>query len=326
VITRRRFVGALAAGALTPPFAPAPPRGNASQIKQVGWLAHVPLPHLQSEFKRGLQELGYTEGSGYVLRERYAGDHLERLAALAAELVALPLDVVVAEAIGPARAAQQATTSIPIVFITGDPVTNGLVRSLAHPGGNLTGVANLSLELYPKRVEILKAALPNLHRLAILAGPTVRPEVLTRTIQEAVGPQGIQAFPPMFVSRSAELDDVFTRASEARADAILVSPNPFFNSQKHRLVALAARHRLPALHEFRDFVEAGGFMCYGADNKDVDRRVATYVDRILRGAKPADLPVEQPTKFELVINLKTAKALGLTIPPPLLARADQVIE
>jgi putative ABC transport system substrate-binding protein len=145
-------------------------------------------------------------------------------------------------------------------------------------------------------------------------------------IQNAVQAQGIEALAPAFVSRVEDLDIVFARSMEAHADAILVAPNPFFNAQRDRLVALAARYRLPALYEFRDFVEAGGLICYGADNKEIYRRVATYVDRILKGAKPADLPVEQPTKFELVINLKTAKSLGLTIPPSLLARADQVIE
>jgi putative ABC transport system substrate-binding protein len=209
---------------------------------------------------------------------------------------------------------------------TGDPVDYGLVQSLAHPGGNLTGVANVSLRLYEKRIEILKAALPNLRRLATLAGPSIRPDVIVKVVREAVTVQGIEGLPPRFLTDPAELEGAFAYAIEARANAIFITPNPFFNAHRDRVVALAARYRLPALFEFRDFVEAGGLMCYGADNKAIYRRVATYVDRILKGAKPGDLPVEQPTKFELAINLKAAKALGLTIPPSLLARADQIIE
>jgi putative tryptophan/tyrosine transport system substrate-binding protein len=232
----------------------------------------------------------------------------------------------VGEAFQAAQALQRTTKTIPIVFITGDPVTSGFVQSLAHPGGNLTGVANLSLELYPKRVEVLKAAIPNIRRMAVLIGPTVRPKVMVKTLKEAANTQGIEATPISFVNRAEDLGSAFASASRAKANAIMITANPFFNAHRDRVVALAAQHRLPALYEFRDFVEAGGLMCYGADNRDVYHRVATYVDRILKGAKPADLPVEQPTKFELVINLRTAKALGLTIPQSILLRADQVIE
>jgi len=171
----------------------------------------------------------------------------------------------------------------------------------------------------------LKAAIPTIRRMAVLIGPTVRPKVVVKVIEEASSVQGIEAA-PIFVNRAEDLDSAFSSASRAQANAILITSSPFFNAHRDRIVALTAQHRLPALYEFRDFVEAGGFMCYGADNRDVYHRVATYVDRILKGAKPADLPVEQPTKFELVINLKTAKALGLKIPPSVLGRADQVIE
>jgi putative ABC transport system substrate-binding protein len=323
---RRGFLLTSLAGALVSPLAPQAQQMGQSRIRRVGWLAMEPLPRLQAEFRRGMRELGHMEGFSYALAERYAEGRIERLPALAADLVLLKSYVIVTEAVGPTRAAQRATKTIPIVFITGDPVTYGFVENLARPGGNLTGVANLSLELYPKRIEVLKAAVPTLHHPAILAGPTVRPDVVTRVIQEAARAQGIEAPSPTFINRPEELDGAFAQAVQARADAILVSPNPFFNAQRDRLIALATHHRLPALYEFRDFVEAGGFMCYGADNKEVYRRVATYVDRIFKGAKTANLPVEQPTKFGLVINLKTAKALGLTIPPSLLARADQVIE
>jgi putative ABC transport system substrate-binding protein len=281
---------------------------------------------LQAEFKNGMRQLGYVERASYVLQERYAEGSNDRLPGLAAELIQLNVDVVVAEAVGPARALQHATKRVPIVFITGDPVTYGFVQSLAHPGGNLTGVANLSLELYPKRIEVLKAALPNLRSLAVVAGPTVRPDRLAMVIQEAARIQQIETLPLMYPSRPEELDGAFAQAHKARAEAVLVTANPFFNAYRDRVIALAAHHRLPTLYEFRDFVEAGGLICYGADNKDIYRRMASYVVRILRGAKPGDLPVEQPTKFELIINLKTAKALGLTIPPSLLARADEVIQ
>jgi ABC-type uncharacterized transport system substrate-binding protein len=172
----------------------------------------------------------------------------------------------------------------------------------------------------------LKAAIPNIRRMAVLFGLTARPKVAVKVIGEASSVQVIEPAPIAFVNRAEDLDSAFAGAARARANAILIAPNPFFNAHRDRIVALAARHRLPALYEFRDFVEAGGFLCYGADNRDVYHRVATYVDRILKGAKPADMPVEQPTKFELVINLKTAKALGLTIPQPLLLRADHVIQ
>jgi putative ABC transport system substrate-binding protein len=285
-----------------------------------------PLPRLQAEFRNGMRELGYVEGSGYALVERYANGQLDQLPAVAADFVRINPDVIVTEAFGPTRAQQRATKTIPIVFITGDPVTYGLVETLARPGGNLTGVANLSLELYPKRIEVLKAAVPALHRLAILAGPTVRPTVIMSTIRETANALGIGILPPAFLTRPEEIDTAVARAAQDRADAMLIAPYPLFNAQREHLIALAARYRLPALYEFRDFVESGGLMCYGADMNAVYRRLASYVDRIFKGAKPADLPVEQPTKFELVINLKTAKTLGLAIPPSLLARADQVIE
>jgi putative tryptophan/tyrosine transport system substrate-binding protein len=326
VIERRAFLGMVASGLVATPRAANAEQTVQSYVRQVGWLALAPLPQLQGEFKSGMRDLGYVEGASYRLLECYADEKVDRLSALAVELMALKPDVVVAEAIGPARTMQRATKTVPVVFITGDPVTNGFVRSLGRPGGNLTGVANLSLELYPKRIEALKAALPKLQRLAVLAGPTVRPHLVEKIVQDASRAQAIEPLPVVFLSRPEDLEQAFARAAHARADAALVTPNPFFNAQRDRLIALAARYRLPALYEFRDFVEAGGFMCYGPDNKDVYRRVAFYVDRILKGANPADLPVEQPTRYELVINLKTAKALGLTIPPSLLQRADQLIE
>jgi len=325
-VERRAFLGAVTGGLLTAPLAAEAQQATPAHAQKVGWLALVPLPRLLTEFQSGMQELGHVEGSTYTLLERNAEAKVERLPGLAAELVRLKPAVIVGEAFGPTQALQRVTKTIPIVFITGDPVANGFVQSLARPGGNLTGVANLSLELYAKRIEVLKEAVPKLHRLAIFAGAAIRLDLLTRGAQEAARSQGIEVLSVFTMNRAEDIDASFARATRARADAVLMYPSPFFNAHRDLLLTLAARHRLPALYEFRDFVEAGGLMCYGADNRAVYRRVATYVDRILKGAKPADLPVEQPTKFELVINLKTAKALGLAIPPSLLARADEVIQ
>jgi ABC-type uncharacterized transport system substrate-binding protein len=326
VTTRRAFLAGTSAVLLAAPLAAEAQQATLAHAQKVGWLALVLLPRLLTEFQSGMRELGHIEGSTYTLLERNAEAKLERLRGLAAELVRLKPDVIVGEALAPTQALQRVTKTIPIVFITGDPVASGFVQSLARPGGNLTGVANLSLELYPKRIEVLKEAVPKLHRLAIFAGASTRLDLLTRGAQEAARSQGIEALPVFNMNRAADIDDSFAQATRARADAVLIYPSPFFNAHRDLLLTLAARHRLPALYEFRDFVEAGGLMCYGADNRAVYRRVATYVDKILKGAKPADLPVEQPTKFELIINLKTAKALGLTIPPSLLGRADEVIQ
>jgi putative ABC transport system substrate-binding protein len=219
--------------------------------------------------------------------------------------------VIVAEAAVAVRAAQRATTTIPIVFTTGDPVEMGFVHSLGRPEGNLTGIANLTLELYAKRIELLKEAVPTVRRLATLQTTALADPARTmRAVQDAARRSGVEALPITLVSRVEELDAAFAQAARDRADALIVSPQPFFNIHRDRIVALATRHRLPALYEFRDFVEAGGLMCYGADMKEVYRHLATYVDRILKGARPSDLPVEQPTKFDLVINLKTAKTFS----------------
>jgi len=322
---RRAFLAITAGGLLAAPLAAEGQQAAPSQPRQVGWLALVPEPPLQDEFRRGMRELGYVEGSNYVLHGRYA--EAEQLPALAAELTRLKVDVIVAETGTAAGAAKRATTETPIVFITSDPLGTGLVQSLARPGRNLTGISNAQTELYPKRMDVLKAAIPTLRRLATIEHASFgRRTLLSQIVQEAARALGIEALAITFVGRVEELDRAFAQAVQQRADAVLFGGHPFFNVHMRRILALAARHRLPAMYEFRSFVEAGGLMCYGTDMKMVFHRVATYVDKILKGAKPGDLPVEQPTKFELVINMKTAKALGLTIPPSLLQRADQVIE
>jgi putative tryptophan/tyrosine transport system substrate-binding protein len=322
-----RLIGLAVVLALT--FAPLAAESQSTaptKLIRVGWLATVPQLELQAEFRQGMREMGHVEGSTYVFDERYANE-VDQLPAAAAELIRLNASVIVAQSAVAVRAAKQATTAIPIVFITGDPIEFGFAASLARPGGNLTGVANLTFELYPKRIELLKAALPRMRRLATLQTSTlVDPARTSRMVQSAAHANGIEALPVSFVRSGAELDNAFAQASRAHADAMLVAPSPFFNIHRDRVLALAARYRLPALYEFRDFVEAGGLMCYGADMKAVYRQLASYVDRVLKGAKPADLPVEQPTKFELVINLKTAKALGLAIPQSLLVRANHVID
>jgi len=323
---RRTFMALVSGGLLAAPLAAEAQQAAPYQPRQVGWLALVVQPPLRDEFRRGMRELGHVEGSTYSLHERYAGNRAEALPGLAAELTRLKLDVIVADATSAARAAQRTTAVTPIVFIAGDPVASGLVHSLSRPGGNLTGVTNLSQELYPKQVELLKEAVAGLRRLATLHSTVTDPAKISSTVREAAHASGVEALPVTFASRPEELERAFAGAARDRADAVLVAAHPFFNVHRDRIVSLALRHRLPALYDFRDFVEAGGLMCYGTDMKAIFHRLATYVDKILKGAKPADLPVEQPTKFELVINLKTAKALGLTIPQSLLLRADEVIQ
>jgi putative tryptophan/tyrosine transport system substrate-binding protein len=323
-----RLIGLAALFALSFAFAPLAAetqQAAPSQPRRLGWLGLVAEPLLQDEFRRGMRELGHVEGSTYSIHERYGG--AEALPGLAAELTRLKLDVIVAETGLAARVAKSATTETPIVFVTSDPVGTGLVQSLARPGGNLTGISNIQTQLYPKRMDLLKAAIPTVRRVATIEHTTFgRRTLLSQMVQEAARALGIEALTITFVGSVEELDRAFAQAVQQRADAVQFGAHPFFNLHMERILALAARHRLPAIYEFRSFVEAGGLMCYGTDMKTVFHRVATYVDKILKGAKPGDLPVEQPTKIELVINLKTAKALGLTIPQSILLRADQVIQ
>jgi putative ABC transport system substrate-binding protein len=265
-----------------------------------------------------------------VIEYRLPEGQLERLPALAAELVALKVDVILAVATPQALAAKQATRTIPIVFAaTGDAVADGLVASLARPGGNVTGLSFFTPELVGKRLELLKQTVPGVSRVAVLWNPgglgeSTEKDVLKRA-EVAARAIGVQLH---FVEARgpADFDRVFSDMTRARAGALTVLTSAMLFEERKRLVDLVAKNRLPAVYPWREFVDAGGLMAYGPDLADLFRRAATYVDKILKGAKPGDLPVEQPTKFELVINLKTAKALGLTIPPSLLQRADQVIE
>jgi putative ABC transport system substrate-binding protein len=277
-----------------------------------------------------LRDLGYVEGRDFVIEFRDAKGTPERLPALAAELVALMVDVIVASGKPHALAAKQATRTIPIVFVVGfDPVVDGLVTSLARPGGNATGLSSLGSELVTKRLELLTQAVPGVSRVAGLWQPGALGERMEKDmLKEAEVAARALGVRLQFVEARgpADFDRAFSDMTRARVDALTLLTSTTFLSERRRLVALAAKNRLPALYPAREYVDAGGLMAYGADFADLYRRAATYVDKILKGAKPADLPVEQPTKFELVINLKTAKSLGLTIPPSVLSRADQLIE
>ena len=281
-------------------------------------------------FLQGLRDLGYVEGRNVVVEYRDTEGKHERLPVLAAELVALKVDVVVAPATAFALAAKQATSTIPIVFVSLDAVTSGLVTNLARPGGNLTGLSGLLPDLVGKCLEHLTQAVPRVSRVAVLWQPGAYPERMEKELLTAAEGAGrALGVRLQFVSaRSpADFDRAFSEMTKARVGALTVLPSALLIRERKRLVDLAAKHRLPAVYSVTEFVrDAGGLMVYGPNVPDLHRRAAVYVDKILKGAQPGDLPVEQPTKFDLIINLKAARALGLTIPQSLLARADQVIE
>ena len=328
-VERRGFiVGTL--GLLAAPIAAeTQPAGKVHRIGFLGSGSATGDPRAREAFRDGLRELGWVEGQNLLIEYRFADGKPERLPALAAELVALKVDVIVAPNTPAALAAKQATRTLPIVFIgAGDPVTSGLVTSLARPGGNVTGLSVLSTELVGKWLELLKQAVPGVSRVAALWQPGAMDERTDKDMQEgaAVAAQALGVRLQFVEARGpADFDRAFSDMTKARAGALTVRPAPMFISERRRLVDLAAKNRLPAVYAWREFVDAGGLMAYGPNLSDLYRRAATYADKILNGAKPGDLPVEQPTKFELVINLKTAKALGLTIPPSVLARADEII-
>ena len=305
---------------------------QAGRIPRVGVLATRTAGDARLEgLLQGLRELGYVEGRNLLVEYRDAEGKTERFPALAAELVSLKCDVIVTTGgTLAAQAAKQATTTLPIVFASvGDAVAEGLVTSLARPGGNVTGLTVAATELVSKSLEVIKQAVPGVKRVAILFKPDAMPDSAKKERLKAadVAARALGLRLQIVEARGAEdFDRAFSDMTRARADALAVPATQVFNLERRRLVNLAAKNRLPAVYPNRDFVDAGGLMSYGPNLADMARRAASYVDKILKGAKPADLPVEQPTRFELVINLKTAKALGLTIPQSLLQRADQVIE
>jgi putative ABC transport system substrate-binding protein len=276
-------------------------------------------------FQQGLHELGYVEGKNLILEYRYADGKLDLLPGLAADLVRLKVDAIVTRATAPIKAAKNATKTIPIIFAAaGAPVEDGLVASLAKPGGNVTGLALLSAELDGKKLELLKDAAPKITRVGFLwTVGSARGDRRVRELEAAAKTLGLR-IQSLGVTGADDFEKVFEAAKGAGAQALTLVPSPFLFTNRALIIDFAAKNRLPAMYSTSDFVEAGGLMSYGQDLLDNWRRAATYIDKILKGAKPADLPVEQPTKFELVINLKAAKQISLTIPPNVLARADKV--
>ncbi len=327
MIGRRTFIGTIAVGVLGAPVAAsAQPTGK---IHRIGYLSLSSAENGKSAmapFEQRLRDLGYVEGKNTVIERRYADLDSARAQAQAAELVRLGVDIIVAPATGVAHAAKNATQAIPIVMAATDPVATGLVTSLARPGGNVTGFTNIAPEVTGKQVELLRETRPKLGRVAILVNPA-NPSTVRVVAEAEAGAQRFGVRILVFEVRAAgDLDLAFAAMARERAEALLVQGDPVMMAGRARIASLAARQRLPQIYVLREHVDAGGLMSYGASYPDLLRRAADYVDKILRGAQPGDLPVEQPTKFELVINMKTAKALGLTIPHPLVQRADEVIQ
>jgi putative ABC transport system substrate-binding protein len=328
MMDRRRFLLTALVGV---PVAPLAAGAQQGRVPRVGWLSLLSTSDAQGAidiFRQTLRDLGYVEGQSVAMEYRWAEGNTERLFDLATELVRLKVAVIVAHGgVPPAQAAQRATKAIPIVF-TGpaDPVAAGLVDSLARPGGNITGPTLSSEQLMGKGLELLREVVPNVTRMAVLWNPTNpgnTPQL--REAEAAAAASGVRLL-PVEARAPAEIDRVFVAMARERAGALLVLMDVMFIDRRQQITALAAKNRLPAVYPYSVFAEAGGLMSYAGSRSDMHRQIAVYVAKILKGAKPADLPVEQPTKFELIINLKTAKALGLTIPPSLLARADQVID
>ena len=328
-MNRRTFLCGLALGTLTVPLAAGAQR--AGKVPRIGWLGgptrESAEPFVQA-FQRGLKDLGWVEGQNIVIEWRFAGGRAERLPDLAAELVRLRVDLIVVPSTPTALAAKNATKTIPIVTVSvGDPVGLGLVTNLARPGGNITGsTSTVGPEIAGKLLALLKETVPMVSRMAVLWNPTTPGNALAlREAEIAARALGVE-LQPLEARSLNDFDSAFAAMTTKRAGALLVLGDVMLMTHRIRLTDLAAKSRLPGMYTTREYVEAGGLMLYGPTTRELFRRAATFVDKILKGAKPADLPVEQPTKFELVINLKTAKALGLTIPPSLLLRADQIVE
>jgi putative tryptophan/tyrosine transport system substrate-binding protein len=327
---RREFIGLIGGWAAWPLAA----RAQQKSMPVIGLLGFGPPDPGASSvaaFRQGLRELGYIENRNIRIEYRWAEGKPERFPDLAAELVALKVDVIVtAGGTLAALAAKRATTTLPIVFgAVGDPIAEGLVTSLARPGSNVTGLSNVTTDLVGKWLELLKQVVPGVSLVALLLKPDSMPDSAkeVRLKEAAVSARALGVQLQVVEARGpADFDRAFSDMSKKGAGALVVLSTPAFDFERQRIVDLAAKNRLPTVYANRNYVDSGGLMSYGSNLADLHRRAATYVDKILKGAKPSDLPVQQPTKFELVINLKTAKALGLTVPPTLLARADEVIE
>ena len=330
MVNRRRFIAGASAFFVAHPLTVS--AQQAAKVTRIGILANVSRTEPQGAdlwgaFVQGLRELGYVEGQNMTIEERSCQGHYERLPALAGELARLKVDVIVVPAGQNARAAQQATRAIPIVAASmGDPVGEGLVTSFAHPGGNLTGLSFPAPQLAGKQIELLKEMLPRLSRVAVLGNPTNRLHSAWVREANAAARSLRLRFQALEVRQADGFDDAFTALTSQRAGALLVLPDGMFFLHRERIADRAVKQRVPTMYGLREHVDTGGLAFYGASLRDSFRRVATYVDKIIKGARPGDLPIEQPSKFELVINRKTAKALGVTIPPSVLARADVVIE
>jgi putative tryptophan/tyrosine transport system substrate-binding protein len=301
-----------------------------TKIPRIGYLsATSPSANLAriEAFRQGLRELGYVEGKNIVIEWRYAEGKLDHVRELAAELVRLKVDVIVTAGPASTRPAKEATLTTPIVMAqVNDPVGNGFVASLARPGGNITGLATLAPEISGKQLELLKEIVPRISRVAVLGNSTEPGNAQAlREVELAAGTFGVQ-LQHLDVLGPKDIETAFRAATKGRADALLVLASPVLNDQRTHIADLALKSRLPAIYPQTEYMEAGGLMYYGASTSDLFRRAATYVDKILKGVKPADLPVEQPKKFEFIINLKAAKQIGLRIPPNVLARADKVIK
>lgn len=327
--TRRNFVMVLVAGAFAPIASFAQQK---SKIWRVGFLAQRRLEFVDSDvaygpFVQGMRELGYVVGKNLVIEWRSADGKSERLSELAAELVRMKVDVLATQGTPAAQAAQKATGTIPIVMIgMGDPVGSGLVKSLARPGGNSTGLSIMTADLAPKLLEMLRATVPNATRVAVLVNPANSANILgLRGIQAAAQKLGVE-IQPVEVGTPQEIANAFTAMMNHKATALIVPLEAFFQQQRSQIVELATKHRLPTIGAYPQFVEAGGLMSYGQSVRENFGRAAYYVDRILKGANPGDLPVEQPMRFEMVVNLRTAKALGITVPPTIMVQATRVIE
>lgn len=325
MIDRRRFVGALAATAVVP-------FSGAQQLKvwRVGYLSPQSRldPPYDRAFLQGMSERGYVEGKNLIVEWRFADGQYERLPALAADLERLKVDVIVASTSPAIRAAQRVTTTIPIVFpATGDPVGSGFVANLARPGGNITGLSNINLDVSAKLLELLITMLPRLSRVAVLGNPgsSTHAGILQGIQTAALKIVGLRVF-SVEASTREEIEHGFVRMAQEGANGLIIAGDPFLIQQARQIALLAVQHRLPSITQQPVYAEAGGLMSYGQSVADSHRYAAVYVDKILKGAKPADLPVEQSTKLELVINRKTAKALDLAIPQSLLISADRVIE